>query len=131
MKLKISWMVWNRITCAMLLLFIGLSPTLANLQLVSALDGSTPVSDTANGDSSCPIITPDGRYVLFDSTANNLVLTNGNGPIPEATPHTLNGYFRDQTNGVATPISVNLSGDAGNGDSIISGISTNSQHVAF
>ncbi len=90
------------------------------------------MSDSANGDSNLPIITPDGRYVLFESSANNLVPTNNSRPIPSSAPHNrLNAYLRDRVGGSATLVSVNTNGDGANGDATISAVSTNGQFVLF
>jgi hypothetical protein len=95
-------------------------PALAGpFQLVSVLDPSQGPPAGGSGDSWAPVISPDGRYVLFASTANNLVLTTNNNPIPGLCPQRLNVFLRDRTNGTTTLISVNLSGTAGgNGDSL-------------
>jgi hypothetical protein len=102
-----------------------------NLQLVSALDDSNNVPASANGDSYFPIISPDGRYVLFESKANNLVLTNNNGPIPSLILHPFNVFLRDRTNGTTTLVSVNLAGNGGDWHSLPCGISTNGQYALF
>ena len=39
-----------------------------------------------SGDSLSPIITPDGRYVLFASSANNLILNSSATPTPPTVP---------------------------------------------
>src|SRR5512133_2742239 len=39
-------------------------------------------SATGNGDSIAPVIGQDGRFVLFASTANNLVVRNGTNEYP-------------------------------------------------
>src|SRR5882724_5769454 len=92
--------------------------------------GIAPVSSTGMGDSGMPIISADGRYVLFASTANNLVVSN-NAAAPQLMPF-FNVYLRDRTNGSTTLVSVNYSGNGGgNGDSVPRGISTNGQFVLF
>lgn len=79
-----------------------------------------------------PIISPDGRYVLFASTANNLVLTASNAPIPVLAPASINVYLRDRASNVTTLVSVNLAGTGGgNGDSIPFALSTNGQYALF
>src|ERR1017187_5771856 len=106
-------------------------PSLAGpFQLVSVLDPSQGPPAGGSGDSWAPVISPDGRYVLFASTANNLVLTTNNNPIPALCPQRLNVFLRDRTNGTTTLISVNLSGTAGgNGDSLPSAVSTNGRYA--
>ena len=102
------------------------------LQLISTLE--PPQQPPAGGcsDSLAPIISPDGRYVLFASLANNLVLNSSNLPIPASFPSKLNVYLRDRTNLTTVLVSVNLSGLAGgNGDSLPAGLSANAQYVLF
>jgi hypothetical protein len=48
-----------------------------------------------------PYISPDGRYVLFASAANNLVLSGNTNPFPAPFPPSLNVFLRDRTNGSA------------------------------
>src|ERR1035437_5116689 len=101
-------------------------------QLVSVLDPSQGPPAGGSGDSWAPIISPDGRYVLFASTANNLVLTSNANPIPALCFQRLNVFLRDRTNGTTTLASVNLSGTAGgNGDSLPSAVSTNGLYAVF
>ena len=48
------------------------------LQLVSVIDPTQMPYATGGGDSLAPLLSADGRYVLFASTARNLVVnTNG------------------------------------------------------
>jgi WD40-like Beta Propeller Repeat/Bacterial TSP3 repeat len=95
------------------------------LQFVSSPDSSL-VSSSGSGDSISPIISADGRYVLFSSRANNLT-TNG----AVATSSSQNVYLRDRLNQTTTLISVNLAGTGGNADSTALEISTNGQYVLF
>ena len=113
---------------ALLILIAGLSvPVIGQpLQLVSALDPAQAPPAGRGGDSGMSIISPDGRYVLFASMANNLVLTSNANPIPARFPPRFNVFLRDRTNATTTLVSINLSGTAGgNGDSMPSALSTN------
>jgi Tol biopolymer transport system component len=104
------------------------SVSAGSLQLATILDSAQGPPGGGGGDSTTPIISPDGRFVLFASTANNLA-TN---PIPLLVPPRMNVYLRDRLNGTTTLVSVNLSGTGGgNGDSWPSGISTNGQYALF
>jgi hypothetical protein len=119
---------------AMLTLITGLSvPVVAQpLQLASALDPSQAPPAGGGGDSWMPILSSDGRYVLFASMANNLVLTSSTNPIPARFPARFNVFLRDRTNAATTLVSVNLSGMAGgNGDSTPSALSTNGRYALF
>ncbi|MGO8928153.1 MAG: hypothetical protein ACLQU3_14880 [Limisphaerales bacterium] len=129
---KLGGRFWPRI--GLLALAAGLaSPALARpLQLVSLPDPTQRPPAGGGGDSYAPIISPDGRYVLFASTANNLVLTSNNAPLPLNVPPSLNVFLRDRTNQTTTLVSVNLSGAAGgNGDSWPCGVSADGHYALF
>ncbi len=82
-----------------------------------------------DGDSGLAIISPDGRYVLFASAANNLTLTNNNNFV---LPCRLNVFLRDNLAQTIVLVSVNQSGTGGgNGDSFPTGLSTNGQLALF
>jgi Tol biopolymer transport system component len=103
------------------------------IQPVSIIN-TPPISAPAggSGDSMAPLITPDGRYILFASSANNLVLINSVNPAPETMPPVMNIFLRDRLKQTTTLVSVDLDGTGmGNGDSIPSGISTNGQFALF
>ncbi|MDE3066228.1 MAG: PD40 domain-containing protein [Verrucomicrobiota bacterium] len=104
----------------------------AVLQLVSALNPAATAPTDGDGDSWAPIISPDGRYVLFASTANNMVSTTGSNGIPTLIPPSVNVYLRDRLTGTTTLVSANLAGTGGgNGDSFPAGLSTNGQFALF
>src|SRR5262245_33411458 len=87
-------------------------------QFISALQDSQPPTASGGGDSWLPIISPDGRYVLFASTANNLVLQTNGRPVPALNLPRMNVYLRDRTNGTTTLVSANFAASGGgNGDS--------------
>src|SRR5438477_8854728 len=110
--------------------WIVIAAAAAPLQLISVRDASQPAPATANGDSYASVLSPDGRYVLFASTANNLLLNTNGNPIPVPIPPRLNVYLHDRTNGALTLVSVNLSGTAGgNGDSMPTALSTNARYA--
>jgi Tol biopolymer transport system component len=77
----------------------------------------------ANGSSQCDGMTPDGRYVAFESGANNLVAgdTNGNWDI----------FVRDRQTSQTTRVSVASDGTEADDDSQTSAISADGRHVAF
>lgn len=104
----------------------------AFLQLVSQPDPALLTSAGAGGDSVDALISPDGRYVLFASTAGNLILNSNGVAMPSLFPPSMNVYLRDRTNGTTRLVSVNLSGTGGgNGNSWPQGISTNGQYALF
>ena len=101
----------------------------AAAQLVSTSGSSFPAKLGGSGDSGLSIISKDGRYVLFASTANNLTLTNNNNSV---LPCRFNVFLRDRTSQTTTLVSVNQNGTGGgNGDSFPTGISTNGQFALF
>lgn len=106
---------------------------LQGAQLVTVRNPSLPVAPGGNGDSSLPLPSADGRFVLFTSVANNLVIASNNAaPTVSGLLPPLNAYLRDRSNAVTTLISVNLAGtNGGNGDSYAVGISTNGHYVLF
>jgi Tol biopolymer transport system component len=104
------------ILCSTLVLFLGcLDPSASaqGIQLVSAIDPSQGAPAGGNGDSYLPIISPDGRFVLFASTANNLVALASGLPIPQLIPPPLNVFLRNRSNSTTTLVSVNSSGTGG------------------
>ncbi len=101
-----------------------------SLQLVTAIDPSVGSPASGGGNSTSPIITPDGRFVLFASTADNLALTSSNTPFLVQNPTKINVFLRDRANGTTTLVSVNLAGTGGgNGDSLPIELSTNGQYA--
>src|SRR5689334_9622888 len=83
---------------ALLLTALELSASAQSLQLTSLADPSQPPPPGGGGDSWGPTLSRNGRYVLFSSTANNLMLATNNNPIPLSVPAALNAFLRDRTN---------------------------------
>jgi hypothetical protein len=116
----------------LLLLAGALDVSGTSFQLVSARDPSQAAPVGGSGDSYAPIVTPDGRYVLFASAANNLVVNASSNATPSLSiPAHLNVFVRDRTNGTTALASINLNGIGGNGNSFPMGISTNGQYALF
>jgi Tol biopolymer transport system component len=102
-------------------------PNLCSGQVQSASARSAAVSFSAGGDgnSVASQISPDGRFVLFSSSANNL--TGGDN-----SQFGLDVFLRDRASNTTALVSVNFSGTGGgNGNSIASQVSTNGQYVVF
>jgi Tol biopolymer transport system component len=81
----------------------------------------------AGGDdnSAAPDLSPDGRFVVFTSAANDLVPGGNNFP-------SLNVFLRDRLNGTTVLASGSVSGTGGgNGNSMLGRTSTNGQFVVF
>src|SRR6267378_1503642 len=76
----------------------------APFQLVSQC-GTSPAPAGGSGDSWGAIISLDGRFVLFASTANNLVLTTNGHALPIAGAPRLSVFLRDRTNNTTTLVS--------------------------
>jgi Tol biopolymer transport system component len=126
---KINGWNWVFIIPVVFSICFGFSTASASLQLVSLRDPSFTAPAGGNGDSGLSIISADGRFVLFASTANNLTLTNNNNSV---LPRRLNVFLRNRTNDTTTLVSVNMAGTGGgNGDSFPTGISTNGQFALF
>jgi hypothetical protein len=112
-------------------LLIGFD-AVAALQPISSIDPSVGPSVAAGGDSVAPILSADGRYVLFASTANNLVVSSYSTAIPLLFSARYNLFLRDRTNGTTTLISVNTSGtNGGNDNSIPLALSADGRYVLF
>ncbi len=77
----------------------------------------------ANGDSTAAVVSDDGRYVAFESSATNLV-ANETNPVTQV-------YVRDLAAETTTKASVNNSGSAGNSGSHICDITPDGRYVGF
>ena len=82
-------------------------------------------SDGAQGDwgSCCPSISADGRYVAFQSSAENLVPADING--------VWDAFIHDRQTGVTKIASISSEGKYTNGDSYCPLISADGRYVAF
>src|SRR5262249_13569890 len=94
-------------------------------RLVSGVAGSTTV--TANGASDTPVISSNGQFIAFQSTATNLdsVQDDGNGKIDV--------FLFDRVAGTTRLVSRQAGSIAiaGNGASSVPSISANGQFIAF
>jgi hypothetical protein len=79
--------------------------------------------EQGNSHSFWPSISADGRYVAFESDASNLVAGDTNGA--------RDIFLHDRQTGVTERISVNSSGEQGNGFSAWKYISADGRYVAF
>jgi Tol biopolymer transport system component len=93
--------------------------------LVAVTDRVSVSSFGVQGDqpSLFPSITPDGRFVAFTSNSSNL--------FPGVTAGLDQVYVRDRTTGTTTLVSVNTTGQPGDGNSSRPSISANGRWVAF
>jgi Tol biopolymer transport system component len=100
-------------------------PTTVDPKIPVTLVSRRDAGDVGNAISALPTVTPDGRYVAFVSNAHNLVGNDGNG--------CSDVFVRDLTTHRVERVSVNSSGEEGNGASGASGvaISADGRYVAF
>ncbi|MBI4880298.1 MAG: PD40 domain-containing protein [Planctomycetes bacterium] len=77
----------------------------------------------SNNHSSNPAISADGRYVAYESYANNLVQGDGNGEVDI--------FVYDRQKGKTTRVSVSSAGAEGSGYTYGASISANGRFVAF
>jgi Tol biopolymer transport system component len=76
-----------------------------------------------NGNSLYPKISSDGRYVVFESVASNLVPGDTNGS-PDI-------FVHDRKTATTTRVSVSASGAQGNSGSVLPSISADGRYVTF
>jgi Tol biopolymer transport system component len=97
-------------------------------QLLIKQPSLSPQPESGLGDSICPIISADGRFVVFASRAVNLVTDIGT----QSAPGVMNVYLRDRDNGQITLLTVDVAGSGGgNGDSFPVDISADGHFVLF
>jgi Tol biopolymer transport system component len=97
----------------------------APAQAISGRNSSVPAPAGGDGSSVAPILSPDGRFVVFSSAARNLLPTS-DGLLG------LNVFVRDRSSNSISLVSVNATGTGGgNFSSELGGISTNGQFVIF
>src|SRR6266576_4776584 len=95
------------------------------VQAVSVANPSIPPAGGGNSDSSGSIISADGRFVLFLSSASNLATNDDGGTFVDV-------FLRDRTSNTTTLVSVSLTGTGGgNGHSVSPVISTDGRYIAF
>src|ERR1700690_2325956 len=99
---RVSWCVFTAIFTASCVFSTQAA------QLVTVQGASFAPQAGGNGDSGLSIISRDGRYVLFASTANNLTLTNNNNFV---LPRRFNVFLRDRLASTTTLVSVNMDGN--------------------
>jgi hypothetical protein len=94
--------------------------------MVNALFTRASVSSddlAGNNPSIFPSLSADGRFVVFASTADTLVLgdTNNASDI----------FLRDRLQGTTTRVSISSAGNQANGDSVFPGISGDGRYIVF
>jgi len=128
--------VWRTILPAaghcLLVAFGVLRASAGPVQLVSCADALQSSPAGGGGESWSPILSADGRFVLFASAANNLVPFDLTNPMPALAPPKFNVFLRDRASATTALVSVNLGGSGGgNGDSWPVTVSTNGRYALF
>jgi Tol biopolymer transport system component len=95
------------------------------VQAVSLANPSIPAVSGGNSHSAGSVISADGPFVLFLSSATDLVTNDVSGRF-------LDVFLRNRTNNSTTLVSVNRTGaDGGNGHSVSPVVSADGRYVAF
>ena len=106
-------------------LSLGLAGPATAVQLLSKHVASLVTPDGGNDSSGFPLLSPDGRFVVFFSSANNLV-AGGNGQFY------LDVFLRDRAGNTTVLVSANYHGTGGGNDhSTPLQVSTNGRFVLF
>ena len=110
--------------CFMAMMFVAPANAVP-VQLLSVRNPSVPLPAGGDGNSAAPSLSPDDRFVVFTSTANDLVPGGNSG-------YALNVFLRDRTGNTTVLVSGSLNGTGGgNGNSMLGQVSTNGQFVVF
>ena len=107
MKTTNLW--WNPALLLLSLFCVLCVASLNAVQWVTAADPSRHPPAGGNGDSSNPLISADGRFVLFASVADNLVVAGSNAPLAASLLAQFNVFLRNRSNRVTALVSLNLS----------------------
>jgi hypothetical protein len=111
----------NFISLGLLVLLVTVPAMAQNPQLVSA---DAAGFGSGNNGSAAASVSADGRYVVFESQASDLVAGDTNGK--------WDVFLRDLQTGTTTLVSVNRTGTGGgNGDSGLASVSADGRYVAF
>jgi Tol biopolymer transport system component len=114
------------------LVLAAFSAAAVSLRLHSQIDPTLGPSATAGGDSYLPVVSPDGRFVLFASTADNLAPATNGQPYRAAPLPWYNVYLRDRASNTVVLVSVGADGTSlADQDVTPTGISTNGQFALF
>ena len=85
--------LWILLICISLPALGGL---IQPVSIVNTVNTPAVTPSGGSGDSMAPIISSNGRYVLFASSANNLTLNDSANPTPPPVPAVMNIYLRDR-----------------------------------
>jgi Tol biopolymer transport system component len=117
--------------CFWMSFLMGLTVTAAEIRNLSL--ASPEVHSTSQNGTSCnPILSPDGRYVLFASSALNLLTGSTNGEGLEGASGKLNVFLRDRNVSQTVLISSDCSSRGGSdGDCFPESMSPDGRYVLF
>ncbi|MCC7011228.1 MAG: PD40 domain-containing protein [Planctomycetes bacterium] len=117
---------FSRRRCSLTGAFLVSLPVVSSAQVAERLDVSSAGQPTASVSSiSNPrAVSPDGRYVVFDSRAVDLV-------VPSIEPGDVNIYLRDRVGGTTTLVTLAPNGDPSNGDVAEACVSGDGRFVAY
>lgn len=109
-------------TLSLVILYTSRSTVSATVPIVNVLQ-SVDTSGNAGTATDRPDVSKDGRYVVFESTATNLISgdTNGKKDI----------FVRDNSSGTTTRVSVSSGGTQATNDSTKPSISSDGRYVVF
>jgi len=95
------------------------------VQLLSTRNASIARPGGGNGNSVAPVITADGRFVVFSSSANDLVPCDNNQP-------GLDAFLFDRASNITVLVSANFNGTGGgNGNSMAGQASADGRYIVF
>jgi Tol biopolymer transport system component len=94
--------------------------------------GSVPAPVAGDGDSCGPILSANGRFIIFSSTAEDLARGTNGLPLPQVWPRPMNVFVRDRLSQTTALVSVNAAGTGGgNSNSFAAGISDDGRYALF
>lgn len=120
----------NRILWS-LLLWLAVPGNFMAADVVPITMFSNPPSVSASGDSYGVVMSPDGRFVVFCSSADNVVTTPAGTQIPPQTPPRLQVYLRDRLLGLTQLVSISTNAVQANEDALALQISPDGRYVLF
>jgi Tol biopolymer transport system component len=125
MRLRPCRRTWLLLLEALALIFFAGSLRAGSPQLVSRRDDAAPVSASGNDNSVAPWVSADGRFVLFVSSAGDLVPGDNSRSA-------LDVFLRDRSSNSTVLVSAAFNGTGGgDGSSMYGGVSTNGRYVVF
>ena len=112
--------LFSSVLCALVAAVVS-----AGAQTSTLISGSPSPSATGMGGSYQPVLSPDGRFVVFVSQANNLVTNDKLAPY-------LDVFLRDRVSGSVALVSVRAVGSGGGDDNSVGpSVSSDGRFVAF